>query len=39
MISDTLKRENNIDENEVAQKGKELAGKLLVQMRIRKQRN
>lgn len=34
MISETLK-EHNIDENQVAQKGVELAGKLIVQMRIK----
>ncbi len=34
MVSDTLK-EYNIDENQVAQKGVELAGKLIVQMRIK----
>ncbi len=34
MVSDTLK-EYNIDENQVAKKGVELAGKLIVQMRIK----
>lgn len=34
MVSDTLK-EHNIDENQVAKKGVELAGKLIVQMRIK----
>ena len=34
MVSETL-RENNIDENLVARKGNELAGKLIAQMRIK----